>query len=154
LPRVTVSRNWLGLSLSKCIRHGLVAKINGKRRLWACEALGQILADYSRVHRLAMPRPPREASERVCFSHSSLVHTLTSVKRTTYLIRRLHSTSTSKVELKSYHPPRMNESLRFIRNSLWARPNNSNNPPPDLKVSSRTLPHHCCFIYQYFNGDR
>jgi hypothetical protein len=38
-PRVTASRNRLGLSLSKCIRHGLVAKINGKRRSRTCEAL-------------------------------------------------------------------------------------------------------------------
>jgi hypothetical protein len=39
LPRVTASRNRLGLSLSKHIRHGLIAKINGKRRPWTCEAL-------------------------------------------------------------------------------------------------------------------
>jgi hypothetical protein len=31
-PTVTASYNQLVLSLSKCIRHGLVAKINGKRR--------------------------------------------------------------------------------------------------------------------------
>jgi hypothetical protein len=31
-PRVTVYYNWLGLSLSKYIRHGLITKINGKRR--------------------------------------------------------------------------------------------------------------------------
>jgi hypothetical protein len=45
-PRVTASRNRLGLSLSKRIRHGLVAKINGKMRSQACEALGWISADY------------------------------------------------------------------------------------------------------------
>jgi hypothetical protein len=27
--------------------------------------------------------------------------------------------------------------LRFIRNSIWAKSNNFNNPPPDLKVLSR-----------------
>jgi hypothetical protein len=32
-PSVTASRNRLGLSLSKRIRHGLIAKLNGKRRL-------------------------------------------------------------------------------------------------------------------------
>jgi hypothetical protein len=32
LPRVTAFHNRLGLSLSKRIRYGLVAKINGKRR--------------------------------------------------------------------------------------------------------------------------
>jgi hypothetical protein len=41
-PRVTASHNQLGLSLSKRIRHGFVAKINGKRRPRTCEALGQI----------------------------------------------------------------------------------------------------------------
>jgi hypothetical protein len=49
LPRVTVSRNRLALSLSKHIRHGLVAKINSKRRPRACEALGQISADYKMI---------------------------------------------------------------------------------------------------------
>jgi hypothetical protein len=32
LPSVTASHNQLGLSLSKCIRHRLVVKINNKRR--------------------------------------------------------------------------------------------------------------------------
>jgi hypothetical protein len=32
-PRVTVSHNQLGLSLSKRIRYRVVAKINGKKRL-------------------------------------------------------------------------------------------------------------------------
>jgi hypothetical protein len=92
LPRVTASRNRLGLSLSKYIRHGLVAKINGKRRSWACEALGQISMDYSRARRAPMPSPhlatPRHATPqpsearrvttRVCFPLSPLLHTLTS----------------------------------------------------------------------------
>jgi hypothetical protein len=39
LPRVTASRNRLGLSLSKRIRHRLVVKINGKRRPQTCEIL-------------------------------------------------------------------------------------------------------------------
>jgi hypothetical protein len=47
LPRVIASYNRLGLSLSKYIRHRLVAKINDKRRSWTYKALGQILADYS-----------------------------------------------------------------------------------------------------------
>jgi hypothetical protein len=38
--RVTMFRDRICLSLSKCIRHGLVAKINGKRRLRTCEVLG------------------------------------------------------------------------------------------------------------------
>jgi hypothetical protein len=72
LARVTASRNQLDLSLSKCIRHGLVTKINSKRRPRICEALGQISADYSRVchapapivvPRYDLPRPG-EASER------------------------------------------------------------------------------------------
>jgi hypothetical protein len=61
LTRVTVSHNRLGLSLPKRIRHGLIAKINGKRRSWNYEALGRIstgvhpspsswiLANYSRA---------------------------------------------------------------------------------------------------------
>jgi hypothetical protein len=61
-PRVTVSSNWLDLSLSKCIRYKLVAKINGKRRSWTYEALGRILADYSRVRRASTPiASPRHA---------------------------------------------------------------------------------------------
>jgi hypothetical protein len=38
MPRVIASHNRLGLSLSKRIRHELVAKINGKRKPWICEA--------------------------------------------------------------------------------------------------------------------
>jgi hypothetical protein len=72
LPRVTTSHNQVCLSLSKRIRHGLVAKINDKRRPQAREALSQISTDYSRARRapapiaspcLATPRPS-EASER------------------------------------------------------------------------------------------
>jgi hypothetical protein len=66
-PRVTASRNRLGLSLTKRIRHGLIAKINDKRRSWTCEALGQISVDYSRACRA-----------HVCFSIFSLLHTFVS----------------------------------------------------------------------------
>jgi hypothetical protein len=38
LPRVTASHNKLGLSVSKRIRYGLIAKINDKRRSRTCEA--------------------------------------------------------------------------------------------------------------------
>jgi hypothetical protein len=55
LPKVTTSRNRLGLSLSKRIIHSLVAKINDKRRLRTCEALGQISADYSHARRAPAP---------------------------------------------------------------------------------------------------
>jgi hypothetical protein len=54
-PMVTMSHNRLGLSLSKCIRHRLVVKINSKRKLWAYEALGWILVDHSCARRA--PRP-------------------------------------------------------------------------------------------------
>jgi hypothetical protein len=63
LPSVTASRNQQGLSLSKRIRHGLVAKINGKRRLLTCEAFCQISTDHSRARRapvpIASPHPAR-----------------------------------------------------------------------------------------------
>jgi hypothetical protein len=55
LPRVTASHNRLGLSLSKHIRHELIAKINGKRRPRTCEALGWILVDYSCTRRAPAP---------------------------------------------------------------------------------------------------
>jgi hypothetical protein len=62
-PKVTAYRNRLGLPLLKCIRHKLVAKINGKRRLQTYEALGRISVDYSRVRRapvpITLPRPAR-----------------------------------------------------------------------------------------------
>jgi hypothetical protein len=54
-PRVTASHNQLGLSLSKCIRHGLIANINGKRKPWTYEALCQILADHSRARHAPAP---------------------------------------------------------------------------------------------------
>jgi hypothetical protein len=128
--RVTVYHNLLGLSLSKCIRHGLIAKINGKRKLQTCDALGQILVDHScrrcaptpiaSPHH-AMPRhtPPglaRWASVLICFSLSPLLHTLASAQIATHHLSRLPSTSTSNVGLKSCHPPCMNGHLRFIRN--------------------------------------
>jgi hypothetical protein len=47
MTRVTASHNRLGLSLSKCIRHKLIAKINGKSKPRAYEALGQILMGHS-----------------------------------------------------------------------------------------------------------
>jgi hypothetical protein len=88
LPRVTASRNRLGLSLSKHIRHGLVAKINGKRRSWTCEALDRISMDYSRAHLApapiaspchAPPRPTRrDERAHMSFSLSPLLHTLAS----------------------------------------------------------------------------
>jgi hypothetical protein len=81
-PMATTSHNRLGLSLSKCIRHGLVAKLNGKRRPWAYEALDWISVDYSCTRRApppitsphhttprhARPGPIRQgkASERTC----------------------------------------------------------------------------------------
>jgi hypothetical protein len=55
LPRVTASRNQLDLSLSKCIGHGLIAKLNGNRRQRSCEALDQILVDYSCAHHAPAP---------------------------------------------------------------------------------------------------
>jgi hypothetical protein len=88
-PRVTSSHNRLGLSLSKRIRHRLVAKINCKRRLRTCEALGWILADYLFAHRaptpiaspcptLTHPSETKQARAHVCFSLSPLLHTLAS----------------------------------------------------------------------------
>jgi hypothetical protein len=68
LIRVIAYCNRLCLSLSICIRHGLIAKINDKRRPRAYEALGQILTDYLHIRhvptpiaspRHAMPRPAR-----------------------------------------------------------------------------------------------
>jgi hypothetical protein len=56
-PRVISYRNQLGLSLSKRIRYRLVAKINGERRSRTCEALGRILADYSRARCASVPSP-------------------------------------------------------------------------------------------------
>jgi hypothetical protein len=82
-PRVTASRNQLGLSLSKHIRHRLIAKINGKRRPRTYEALDRISADYScACHTsapIASPVPARQASAWMCFSLSSLLYTLISV---------------------------------------------------------------------------
>jgi hypothetical protein len=52
-PRVMTFRNQLGLSLSKRNRHGLVEKINDKRRPQTCETLGRISADHSRAHHVA-----------------------------------------------------------------------------------------------------
>jgi hypothetical protein len=66
-PRVTVSLNRLGLFLSKYIRYGLIAKINGKRKSRTCEALGWISTDYSHTRCAPTPiasphhAPPRSA---------------------------------------------------------------------------------------------
>jgi hypothetical protein len=157
---VTIFHNRLGLSLSKCIKHGFIAKINDKKRSPNYEALSRISTDYSRARRTSAPSPrlttphptcpDQPASLCVCFSFSPLLHTLVSAYRATHLISRFSSTSISKVELKSYHPPCINVLLRFIRNSLWARPNNSNNPPLDLKVPSRTLSHPLLFYIPVF----
>jgi hypothetical protein len=75
-PRVTVSHNRLGISLSKCIRHGLITKINDKKRPRTCEALDQILVDYSRARRALVTIASPRRGERVCtfFSISSLLH--------------------------------------------------------------------------------
>jgi hypothetical protein len=63
LSRVTASRNLIDLSLSKHIRYRLIVKINGKRRLWAYEALSRILMDYSHAHHALAPiASPRLAS--------------------------------------------------------------------------------------------
>jgi hypothetical protein len=89
LPRVTSFHYRLGLSLSKHIRHRLIVKINDKRRPRTCEALNQILDDYSRARRVPVPilspyhatRGPTGQGERarICLSIFSLIHTLTSV---------------------------------------------------------------------------
>jgi hypothetical protein len=63
-PRVTMSCNWLCLSLSKRIRHRLISKINNKKRSWTCEALGQISVDYSCAHRLTSPCHARSGPAR------------------------------------------------------------------------------------------
>jgi hypothetical protein len=122
LPRVTASRNGLGLSLTKRIRHGLVAKINGKRRQRTCEVLGPISLDYSRARRAPMaitsPRPVRrgEVSERArVFLPFSPPHTCKCIDNNSPY-KEASFTSTSKVRLNSCHPPCMNEHLRFIRN--------------------------------------
>jgi hypothetical protein len=87
LSRVTTSCYRLDLSLSNSIRHGLVEKINSKRKPRTCEALGQISVDHSSARRAsapiasprhAMPRPtsPREASRATTCVF--LLHTLSS----------------------------------------------------------------------------
>jgi hypothetical protein len=79
-PRVTASRNRLGLSLSKHIRHGLVAKINGKRKPQTCKPLDRISVNYSLACRapapIALPCYARRAERaRVCVSLSHLLYT-------------------------------------------------------------------------------
>jgi hypothetical protein len=89
-PRwVTASHNWLGLSLSKCIRHWLIEKINGKRRPRTREALGRILMDYSCTRRapapIAMPHLAQPSlarwGKRVCVSPFLLSSTPLQVHR-------------------------------------------------------------------------
>jgi hypothetical protein len=117
-PRVTAFRNRLDLSLSKRIRHGLVAKLNGKRRPWACEALDQILVDYSRARRapgpITSPYQVRRASVRV--SHfSSPPHTYKCIESNSpykYASLHLYYQDGTK-ELSSLY---MNGLLIFIRN--------------------------------------
>jgi hypothetical protein len=88
LSRVTASHNRLRLSLSKHIRHGLIAKINDKRKLWTYEALDPILMNYSYARRVivsiasphhVMPHPARRASTCMCFSLSPFFNTHASV---------------------------------------------------------------------------
>jgi hypothetical protein len=78
--RVTSFCNRIGLSLLKRIRHGLVTKINNKRKSWTCEVLDRILADHSHAHHVpACPSPHlTRPGEHVCFSFSHLLHTLSS----------------------------------------------------------------------------
>jgi hypothetical protein len=125
-PGVTASRNQLGLFLSKRIRHGLIIKINDKRRPRTYEALGLISADYSRARRAPTPTaasgPARRASACVSLF---LLSSLARAYRATHLINRLLSTSNIKVRRKS-HPACMNEALRFIRNYPWPSPIISN----------------------------
>jgi hypothetical protein len=81
--RVIAFHNRLSLSLSKRIRHGLVAKLNDKRRSQACEVLDRISMDYSLARYASAPitsprpAPSGEASEctRVFSYFSSPLHT-------------------------------------------------------------------------------
>jgi hypothetical protein len=92
LPRVTTFRNWLCLSLSKYIRHRLIAKLNGKRRPRACEALDLISVDYSHARHAPAPiasphhTRPSEVSECTCvFSpFSSPPHTCKCIESNPY----------------------------------------------------------------------
>jgi hypothetical protein len=136
LPMVTTSRNRLSLSLSKCIRYELVTKINNNRRLLSYEALGRISMDHSCMRtrpspHLATPRSarPDEVSEHACvFFPFSFPPHFCKCKESYHYLSMLPSISSSNVGLKSYYPSWINGPLRFIRNSLWARLNNSNNP--------------------------
>jgi hypothetical protein len=67
------------------MRHGLLAKLNGKRRTLAYEVFDRILVDYSCVRRVPMPMasphhatpyptPLGPASEHVYFCLSSPPH--------------------------------------------------------------------------------
>jgi hypothetical protein len=72
---------WLFWLLLPWRPHGLVAKINDKRKLQTCEDLGRISVDYSRIRRapIASPRHVRPSEARrahACLS--PLIHTLAS----------------------------------------------------------------------------
>jgi hypothetical protein len=79
MPRVTASCNRLDLSLSKRIRHGLVTKINGKRKSRTCEDLCPISVYYSHACRapttIAPPDEARRASACIFLPFSSPPHT-------------------------------------------------------------------------------
>jgi hypothetical protein len=81
--RVTASLNRLELYQTRT-RHGLLAKINEKRKLQAYKGLGRISADHSYASHASTPfaSPPlAQTSEarrtHVCFFLSPLLHTLT-----------------------------------------------------------------------------
>jgi hypothetical protein len=118
-PRVTTFCNRLGLSLSKCIRYRLIAKINSKRRPRTCEALDQILMNYSCTRHASASiasrhATPGEVSACVSLFLLSSTHFI-SIQRATHLISSFSSTYTSKVGLKSCHPPCINMPLKFIK---------------------------------------
>jgi hypothetical protein len=86
LPRITTFDNRLDLSLSKRIRHKLIVKTNGKRKLWTYEALSQILPYHSCTRRAPMPivspRPVRPNEQaHVCDSPFLVSSTLLQVNR-------------------------------------------------------------------------
>jgi hypothetical protein len=94
-------------------------------------------------HATAWPGP---VSAHVCFFLSPLLHTFACASMTTHYLSWLHCSSGSNVGLKSFFHQCMNVSLIFIRNFIWAKPNNSNNLPPYLKVSSMLFPHALLFV--------
>jgi hypothetical protein len=95
------------------------------------------------VHPCPSPRltTPDKTSEHECvFLPFSSFSTLLQVQRATHYLIRFHFTSTSNLGLKNYlHHSWMSlwDLLGIIWTSIWAKPYNSNNLPPDLKVLSR-----------------